>query len=220
MGLGGILQELKTEGVLGLYHDYRSGTLRDWSGNGNHGTASVGSTWTKKGAKFRADTDEITVIDSASLQVSTMSVIILGDFTSNSDEYIFNKRGGGLTHFQFYTYTSGLVFFDGTHARTLVTSISGKRCMGLSCVSGSTAIGYLNGVSIGSFSGASTIVAEIPNLEIGNWADMARCRSRIDAAVLISRDLTATEHAKVYAQLENMRWNTKEMTPGPLLPGW
>jgi hypothetical protein len=218
MGLGGILQELKTEGVLALYHDYRSGRLVDYSGNGNNGVASVGCVWTNKGVKIKANTDEITVLNSVSLQVTNMSIIILGDFTSNGDEYIFNKRGGGLTHFQFYTSTSGLVFYDGANARTLVTTISGKRCIGLSCVSGGTAIGYLSGASIGSFSGASTIVAKIPNIEVGNWADIERCRSRIDAAILISRSLTNTEHSRIYAQLENMTWNTKGLTPGPMMP--
>lgn len=218
MGLGGILQELKNEGVLALYHDYRSGRTNDLSGSGNNGVASSGTIFDKQGALLLRNTDEVTVVNSASLQLTNMSIIVGADFTSQSNEYVVSKRGGGFTHFQFYLYPGGLVFYDGVNARTLAGTVAGKKCMSMSTISGGTPIGYTDGLLLGNFSGVSTITPSNPNLEIGNWADIERVKAVLHYVVMCSRVLTATEHARVYGQLEDMQWGTKGMTPGPLLP--
>lgn len=201
-----LTQELIDDGSMALYQDYRSGTLLDWSGNGNSGAASSGCRLIGAGGSigFSANTDEITVTNSASLGVTNMSLIVLstGGFQSQvTSEYIVSKRAGAAIHFQFYAIAGSLVFYDGIAARTRSTNILGAKSIGMTYAAAGTAIGYQNGLSIGNFSGASTITTATANLEIGNWANIARCRSSLSAVMLVNKVLTATEMAQLHGEL-------------------
>lgn len=221
MGLGGILQELKTEGVLALYHDYRSGRCNDLSGNGNNGTPSSGALWSKRNLWLSAVTDEITVTDAASLRIGTGTLYVSGTFVSQvSNEALLGRSNAANPLLWFYMdSTPSVKLYDGTSVRSLGVNIVGKRSIAASWTSGNTPVGYLDGVSAGSFSGAFTPLTGAGTvLEIGNILNNNRNRSRIETAVIISRVLTATEHARLYGQLEGMRWNTKGLTPGPMIP--
>ncbi len=75
---------------------------------------------------------------------------------------------------------------------------------------------YLDGVFYSNMSAGLTIVGSANDMQVNfcNTTDF----SNAQYFLILSRKLTATEHAKVYGQLENMTWNTKGLTPGPMMP--
>jgi len=222
MGLGGILQELKREGVLALYHDYRSGRLVDYSGNGNNGTATAVG-FTKQGSGFLGTTSRILVPSSPTLQSATGTLIGCYTVSNNAPQIrIINKRGAASQIDWFQLNTTQLAMFDGTNLPTVtVPKTNGKVCNSVSWTSGGTPVGYQNGVSVGNYSLTLTPVLNNTDVTIGNQnIGIANVLSTqiVHYALIINRALTATEHARVYGQLENMKWNTKGLTPGPMMP--
>lgn len=222
MGLGGILQELKTEGVLALYHDYRSGRLVDYSGNGNNGTATAVS-FSKKGAGFLGATSRILVPSSATLQSVTGTLIGCYTVSNNTPQIrIINKRGVTTQIDYFQASTTAIALFDGVNVPQLtVPRTNGKVCNSVSWTSGGTPVGYQNGVLIGNYTLTLSPVLNNTDVTIGNQnigiANVLATQI-CHYALIINRVLTATEHSRVYAQLENMTWNTKGLTPGPMMP--
>jgi len=211
MTIGSTLSNLIRENVVVCFIDARSGDLTDrGSLRLNNGVPSSGCRWSGRALTFPANTDEVTVADSASLAVTNMSIVMLGRFQSQiTTEYLVSKRSGGNTHFQFSLYAANLGFYDGVNARNVTADVRGKRGVGVTCQSGGTPIGYVDGISVGNFSGVSTITADAVALEIGNWADVARCLSPLEAVVMVNRVLTATEMAAVHSDLVNMRWPSR-----------
>jgi hypothetical protein len=221
MGLGGILQELKTEGVLALYHDYRSVRLVDYSGNGNNGTAPAGAFFTKAAVNLNNLTTAMTIADNGTLRLGTLSVIVLADFVSQRSSeilYAVSVFAGSARMWFYMAATPTLNLFDGTSSRTLSINIVGKKCVSMSVQSGQIPLGYADGIFIGNFSGTLTPPVGASLIEIGNTNFANSIKSTLKAVVVVSRVLTATEHARVYGQLENMTWNTKGLTPGPMMP--
>jgi len=222
MGLGGILQELKTEGVLALYHDYRSGRRVDYSGNGNNGTATAVG-FTKQGAGFLGTTARILVTSSPTLQSVTGTLVGCYTVSNNTaPTRIINKRGVTTQIDYFQASTTQLALFDGTNVPLLtVPRTNGKVCNSVSWTSGGTPVGYQNGVLVGNYSLTLTPVLNNTDVTIGNQnIGIANVLSTqiVHYALIINRVLTATEHARLYGQLENTRWNTKGLTPGPMMP--
>jgi len=211
MTTGSTLSNLIRENVVVCFIDARSGDLTDrGSLRLNNGVPSSGCRWSGRALTFPATTDEVTVADSASLAITNMSIVMLGRFQSQiTTEYLVSKRSGGNTHFQFSLYAANLGFYDGVNARNVTADVRGKRGVGVTCQSGGTPIGYVDGISVGNFSGVSTITADAVALEIGNWADVARCLSPLEAVVMVNRVLTATEMAAVHSDLVNMRWPSR-----------
>lgn len=225
MGLGGILQELKTEGVLALYHDYRSGTLRDWSGNGNHASITgVGPFFDKVGVDL-PNGQYLTVPFSASWAWTTSVSVVFGHFVTNT---MFNALIGWdlLRHdaAQGFLVRAGdayLGWSDFINLRSVAISSNLYRSLGLSMSNGATGASYVNGTAAGALSGNTVIGAPTGTLQIYKPATAGADFPIVGRyIVIVKRVLTATEHARVYGQLENMRWNTKGMAPGPMLPGW
>lgn len=220
MGLGGILQELKTEGVLGLYHDYRSGTLRDWSGNGNNG---VGTTvvFNKLGLKGVPAGSLVTVASNASWQWSTALTVIINyslagsQFDGVTGQYCSFVNGAPFQAFRLFG--SGFGWSDGINLRTGGANPHLGNSAAVSLSNGLTGTAWINGLFISNLSGTSVIVAPASSLLL-NYAQAGSWPVTTKSIVIIKRVLTATEHARVYGQLENMKWNTKGLTPGPMMP--
>jgi hypothetical protein len=232
MGLGGILQELKTEGVLALYHDYRSGRLVDYSGNGNNGTGYAAN-FNKVGCELApAATSRIEVAQNASINIAVCSIIAKVNTTTLPPfQRIAAKRGAlaGSVQFEwlFWNDSAGLFIFDtvGTSYLTIGDGQLGRRVYGVSIGSGVKPKGYKNGVYTGDYSANITITSQnVDPLTIGNAnisytpAGYNTLLKNFEYFLFFSRVLTATEHARLYGQLENMRWNTKGLTPGPMMP--
>jgi hypothetical protein len=221
MGLGGILQELKTEGVLALYHDYRSGRLVDYSGNGNNGVAAAPAPlmfFNKEGVVVKTGA-LIVVAASASWRWSTAFTMVFG--------YGLDSKLPSYTFADYVVYSTGPIgalrfgtsigWSDGINLYIGGGDPSNYKQFGLSCSNGVAGKVYNNGIYNADLSGASVITAPVSDLwiiypQIDRFAGFGRY------FVLFKRVLTATEHARVYGQLENMTWNTKGLTPGPMMP--
>jgi hypothetical protein len=232
MGLGGILQELKTEGVLALYHDYRSGRLYDYSGNGNNGTG-YNANFNKAECEFsKVATSRIEVVQNASINISVCSIIT--KITTNTlppYQRIATKIGAGAANLQFewmfWNDAAGLYLFTtGGNAYLAIGGGQIRRGVyGISIGSGIKPAGYKDGVYTGDYSANATITPRsVDPLTIGNSnisytpAGYNTLLKNFEYFLFFSRVLTATEHARLYRQLENMRWNTKGLTPGPMMP--
>jgi hypothetical protein len=222
MGLGGILQELKTEGVLGFYHDYRSGRLYDYSGNGNSVSLNSNFIFTKEGLNV-INTSTLQIPFSATWAWNTQVTILLFYKIAKS---LLTTAASNYGSYHATPPTQAMRvgdtligWSDGVNLRILATDANIYRCLGVSMLNNAIGTVYGNGVLLGSLSGTSVVQAptagdlllDYPQLD-PSWRWLAR------ADVVVKRVLTATEHARLYGQIENMQWNTKGLTPGPMMP--
>lgn len=208
MGLGGILRELQIEGVLALYHDYRAGHTLDLSGTGNNGTLT--GTWTKNGVHCRVSGANITVADAASLQLTVGTLALLADFETfdaTTERRLISKRGAGGTNYDLRAINSNVTLYDGVNTRFITTTTNGVKFIAVNFGDGTTAEGFFNGSSRGLFSGNSSITANNQGLQICNTSvnPLAFLGSPAYAAVIVSRKLTAAEHARLYYDLARVR---------------
>lgn len=217
-----VLDDLKAEGVVKLYHDYRAGHLQDLSGNGNNGAwASSAAAWTNDGINLNTTTDAVVVSDAAELQGTAASYVLLGDFTrslgkNGENDLVVKKDGGGTQVYWYMDNTGGGRFVLNTSGSTvtLSASIAGSHCLGLSYSNGSTPEGYVDGVSAGSYSASVTAAADDANLYIGNYYALGPyyLESPLSAVVAFNRVLTDTEHAQVCAALQSYKFPRQPAT--------
>jgi hypothetical protein len=200
-----IIQKLKNEGVLKLYHDYRSRDVTDKSGNSNDGVMTD-TQWTNEGLQFNSTTDKVAVADSVELQLTEGTIIVFGNLqnSSSTSQFVSKVDVGGVNYDFGCASTPRLQFYDGSNVRTLGTSLDGKKYSAVNFKSGETPEGFVDGVSVGSFSGSVTVTTDDAPINIGNYAIVARNLGMVLKAVLIiNRKLTATEHAQLYGELSN-----------------
>jgi len=208
------LLDLKAEGALALWHDYRRGDARDMSGNANHGTPSTTVVFSRDGASFPATSSVITVPDAASLRLTALTMGVWGNFKNFIDlDRLISKRSAGSVGYEFYFRTATLlaVADNGAVQRTIAATPKGANALALSALNGSTPEAFVDGISIGSFSGTTTLAgASTADLLVGNqYTTVYRCKDYIGAVVLVNRVLTATEHAKLYGELANQDWGQR-----------
>lgn len=201
----GILEELKNEGVLQLYHDYRRGTLTDLSGNGNDGVGT-GIEYTGDSVRF-GSAGLVTVADAAGLQGTEGCYVILSDYITqqNTDERFISKYDAGGTQVDFSVKDSTtLRVFNGATTSDITADIVGKRYVALNW--GLVPEAFIDGNSAGTGSSIA-ITADDADVIVGNlYTGAKRFTSNIQAAVIVSRKLTATEHSRLYAELMAMQW--------------
>jgi hypothetical protein len=200
MGLGGILQRLKTEGVMLVYHDHRSGTLYDYSGNSRTGSPNSANCFSKQGMITKG---YVTVTNDATLQAATTGTLIIRQSVTRagSSSYFAKKNN----QFQF-TYSDGLdrydLYVNGTSRTLTSTNLVGMHTHAVEFDNaGGTPIGYLNGISIGNYSGVLTSVADAANLTYGSASSDVEPQT-LRYFLWISRKLTAAEHQELYQQLQ------------------
>lgn len=205
------IDALKAEGVLSLYHDYRAGHVQDLSGNANHGTMTA-TAWADKGLDFPSATSKVTVSDSARLQGAAFTLLALSNCQSQiTNEYLISKRDAGGNNYAFFKYSNTSIgIYDGAGTRGLAVNTIGTKCQAVSFSNGTVGKVYLDGAYAGDLSSASVTVANDAPVIMGNsFSNNARLQSTLDAAIIISRILTATEHANLYAELSAMRWPSR-----------
>jgi len=199
--MGSLIEELKRDGSLVLWHRYNIGSRLDRSGQGNDGTLSAGCFWDGGGLSFAANTDEVTVADVAGLRLTTGSIVVAGEFMSQTaTEYLLAHDNAGSGYSLGLNATQLLFTGDGV-ARTIAATLTGCRSLGATFETGNTPIGYTNGLSIGNFSGSVTVTGASVATEIGNWANSGRCKSALHQAILVNRILTPTEMATLHGEL-------------------
>jgi hypothetical protein len=205
-----LIQNLIDRGELVLFHDYRSGTLRDWSENGNDGVGT-NVAFQGGGVRFNTATSKITVADSAELQGDEFTLLVFGNFLSQvTEEDLLTKIDGGGTNYYFYVNAATITVYDGTNFRTITTNITGNKCVAVNIKNGEAGEGFLDGVSVGAFNGTFSLSADDAPLLIGNRYDNAKnLRSSLHAALIVNRQLTAQEHSQLYSELQSMRWDRR-----------
>lgn len=195
-----IIQGLKNEGVLRIYHDHRSGTLYDYSGNGRTGVPNSANFFTKRGINTRS---VITITNDATLQSTTTGTLVVRQRVtrSGSTSYFAKKNN----QFQF-TYSYGLnkydLYINGTAQTLTYTGLVGDGTHAVEFDSvGGTPKGYFNGILLGNYSGVLTSVADASNLFYG-FASSDLEPQQVEYFLFISRKLTAAEHQELYQQLQ------------------
>ena len=212
-----IISKLKNEGVLKLYHDYRSGSLVDLSGNDNDGTPTSSKILNKKGNKtsYGATYQYIEVDDSSELNLTEGTLCVFGDFKTMSGTIgiMMAKRDStsGLT-FQLGRNTHGTLLDFHTTASASIAISANANCYSINFKTGSKPVVYTDGKLTGEMSAVSTVPTTAAKVYIsgspasGTWNDY---ESTYGAALMISRKLTATEHAQLFAQLQNTKYPSK-----------
>ncbi|MHC4648189.1 MAG: hypothetical protein ACYTBJ_22235, partial [Planctomycetota bacterium] len=164
-----IIDDLIDEGVLELYIDPRSGVYYDRSHNGNDGSPS-GVTLDYTGAQFPLGNSLITVPDDPTLKGAEGCLGFMGTGFTDGNYGLLAKHGGATTQFV-WTVSSGparFIFTAGGVSRSLITSPIGNRLNSINFGSGEIAEGFVDGESIGNYSGTSTVSDTTDALLAGN----------------------------------------------------
>jgi hypothetical protein len=136
--------------------------------------------------------------------------------------YLWSSASGKQVNWLYTSSGTKLVLEDTAASDPyFVVAVSGLKTRSISYQSGARPLGYTDGVYIGQYTNNYTPTAQpTAPLTIGNYATGSATGSIgmvYKYLVFVSRVLTATEHSKVYAQLENTTWDTKGLVPGPML---
>jgi hypothetical protein len=197
-----IIQQLKNEGVLKLWHHYKRHSV-DLSGNDSNGIHS-GTKFTGDGLQFGS----LSVADSASLQGTTWTLVQFGrkSYVGSTNQGLLSKRDAGGTQYDwFQSGAAQLSIYDGTNTRTLAATIEGSKYQAVSFEDGSTPEGWTDGLTAGSYSGTVAISADDAPLIIGNLYDGSRRNFGVFKDTLaISRILTGPEHLTLYAEFQSL----------------
>lgn len=200
-----LIQQSIRDGSLVLYHDYRLGHAQDLSNNNNHGVFDR-TVLQRGGVRFLNAGSEILVADSPELRLTAGSIVALsvtGFSRQRPNGAFIHKRVGVSSNYYFFynTTSTTLALYDGTNSRTIVKSIQGYKTVACSFTNGATPVGYLDGLSIGNFSGAVNVIPNNHPVEMGNYGASINSASTFSAIMLFNRVLTAAEHALVYEEL-------------------
>lgn len=206
---GKLLQKLYEAGELVLLHDYRSRSLRDFSGKGGHGVGTD-ITWSGNGVRFPESTSQVEVPDSSELQLTEGTCVILSDASSQTTtEQMVSKRDGGGTNYDFYLQADGMRLYDGSGVRLYDTDTIGKGYQAVNFKNGEVPDFYLDGVFAGVGNGAAVISVNDAPVTIGNYyTGNNNIKSTIHSVVIVNRKLTDTEHSQLYAELSEMQFPT------------
>ena len=116
----GILEKLMKEGAVQLYHDYRSKSLWDWSGNDHQGTRTGNPTYTRKFMDFDGNGDFV----NTTFNLNT----VIGDSSDWSMHVKLRVEDNGNLAFigragvpRFYLRNSGTVGYGSTFTATVYT---------------------------------------------------------------------------------------------------
>lgn len=208
----GTIQDLIDEHALVGYWDFRSGTLIDWSGNNNIGVGTNIS-WSKGGVSFPVNTSVITVADSAELQLTEGTLVVYsadGFLNQNTANRLIFKRDGGGSDYDFHIDATTIrLYSDGVNLPK-PTVVAGHKYVAINMKSTEQCEAFVDGVSIGLFALASSIVQYNAPLYIGSYRGVTNpLQSVLSAALIVNRKLTLTEHSQLYSELSQMVWTTK-----------
>jgi hypothetical protein len=209
-----LIQTLIDASDLVLWHDYRSGSLTDFSGQGNHGTGTD-IDWQGGGVRFNASTSQIAVTDAAELQLTELTLIVCGDFRSQSNQYLISKRDAGGTNYDLYIGATAVILYDGTNSRSRITDVTGAECIAVAATNGETGDVYIDGVLDGALSDTSSLSVDDAPLLVGNYhTGSFQLNASTHAALIVDRELTATEMNQIYTELRGMRWPRRKSGTG------
>jgi len=192
--------------------------LRRWNANFNDlsGQGAVGTPsdvwYGGGGVQFANDDGYISVPDVAAHRNDALSIVVVGEFdrlerpAANPGFLLTRMDGGGNIEWQFGIDDTPQLFFVDTNASATVTravDYRGMRSLGLTTTNGGTPIGYGQGLSLGNFSGAADVDANVDMLlYLGNNDDFDRSMlNPMHAALLFNRPLDEEEMAVLHGEL-------------------
>jgi len=205
--ISGAIQRLINEGVVVLYHDYRSGTFLDWSGNGNDGIPTAPTELNGAGMRLNL-TGRLEVAADVSLDLSGASASIIVFF---SDSFFENPAGinypftsAGATGGVNLMCTDKRAYFQvGSSTSFNADPFRGKKYLGVSWIPGGAPDFFYDAVK--AEPGATVVpagVATSRTVYIGHTSGGFRqIPTTIGAVLATSRALTAEEHYQVYKDL-------------------
>lgn len=199
------LEQLKAQGKVAAWYDFRSGSLLDSSGNGNTLTlvgsggafhnGLLGKNVLTQGTRYFA------VSDNASIRLSGKgSILMFGDFTySNAGQVFLAKRDGEGCNYQVATGAGTLELYDGVTSG-LVFDITNSKFLGITLSSSSTKpLFYKDGAYAGTGSAASTLPSGTQTLYIGQYGCCYN-RNAMYMVVILNDTITAQQMASIYSE--------------------
>ena len=208
------IEQLKREGSVALWHDYRLGHANDLSGNGNDGTPSGTYWWDRTG--FNTDfmgIGAVEVANSASLDLATLTAValIVDRRIPQSGVYptLFAFDSGGANFYKVsMDNPSGFIRVLttlGVNRRFTPSNLTGLSCIGVPINNNAAGYSwYRDGIIQSAINAAVTIVTSGNNLIIGN-VDPSRPGQgfgrTISAFLIFNKLLSAEEHRDVYLEL-------------------
>lgn len=202
-----ILQQLKNEGSLVGLWDFRSGTIQDWSGKGNHFTTFTGPPlFDREGLMFPGPGYSITGPDAINLRLTTGTIVSLTTgLVQGVNKSLFFKRAGTIEYGLYFSATG--VTSGGSTASQLVYTVTPKsKCLATSFADGTKAKFYLDGSYIGEGATNNVFVPSTNIFRIGAYLD---CGMKVVSTALVNRPLTASEHSAIFAELQNQVWPSR-----------
>lgn len=199
----GTLQSLIDSGVCVLYHDYRSSTFRDWSGNGNDGMGTGAFT----GQGYRG---AITVPHDSSIDLTTLTAVFFtkGPFLTQSTFEVFGGKQTAINP-GWAVYTSSTVIRNiqiGADPQ-LAQDIKGSSYLGFNLEDGAPFDMYKDGRLVGSSDIDCIIESNTEDFYIAEFDDgTSPLNHALSAVLLFNRVLTDEEHENIYCELQSTRW--------------
>lgn len=196
-----ILDDLKSAGQLAVYYDFRSGTFLDLGGRGNSGTA----TNIARSPRPWLDVRPIGVVTSAAaLPADSYSCCILLGSRHYAPSAVVYFVYVDATHYVSFSSGGLLAVYGGVAVRSS-GSVVGANCVSWNHATGTTGAVYKNGSLLGAFDGnldAVSLAAGTKYFFNGSGGG-SPLPYGIKAFVITSTVLSATQHAQLYADLEN-----------------
>ncbi len=207
----GVIQDLRDEKVLVLFHDYRNNQAVDDASYEHDMTDHAGTltdtVWDGRGLTFPESTSVVDVDDSDDIQMDGGCLVAYfgQEITAQptGDEYLVSKRDGGGTNYQWLATTTGCSFYDGSNTRTVAATLTHVKTLAVNFDDGTTPELFGDGVTLGSFNGTVAITKNDAPLEIGNYNDANPVQSTLQAVLIVNRELTADEHLALHNELED-----------------
>jgi len=208
-----LIEQLKNEGVLEGYWDFRSGSYRDWSGNNIDMTPSGSPTINRNGVQLNGVDQEMSGGSMGALNAG-LTVIAFADLKSTVGFGGFISKATGGTDGNFYFRQDDGVLeaywrnADDSSNRQIDSvaggAEAGLHCYGFTHTFGSTADTdfYKDGISVGV---GTAINTDLPlttettiNIGVRDPGDQPMDGTMV-ACLVVSRVMTASEMAKIVA---------------------
>ncbi len=205
-----IIDKLKSEGSLVGLWDFRSGTMLDWSGYGNHVTTLAGPPiFDREGLMFPGAGYSISGSDVANLRLTTGTIVSLTTgLIQGANKSLFFKRTGTIEYGLYFSAT-GIVSGGSTPSQLVYATTPRSKCLATSFADGTKAKFYLDGSYIGEGSANNVFVPSNNPFRIGAYVD---CGMKIVSTALVNRVLTATEHSSLTGELSSTVWPSRTST--------
>jgi hypothetical protein len=206
----GKIDELLRRGEIVYWGRYDEGTFADFSGYGNVPDVKSNVRLEGDGLWFNDANGYIRIPDSSELQLTRGTLIALSKFVHaerSTQSWVISKRDAGGTNYDFrLDSTPQLELYDGTSTRVRAASYYGAEMVGMTFADGETGVGFVDGVSVGDFSGTSTVSTDDAPLYIGNYyVASGSMYNPLHGIMIINRPLIESEVAQVTGELMNLR---------------